>query len=554
MSVHIQEIENKFHITFQPKPYLLDLVKSIPRRYFDYAKKIWTVPLSERESVTAFARRVGASWGDLKMEAYTPPQVFASREMPELEIDIPLKMEMREYQKQGVAYNLLHKRVIVGDTMGLGKTIQAIATAEGAGDGAWLIICPSSLKINWQREIEMWTKNKGLILNTSIKHNFHYYYEAGVAKYFIVNYESLKKYFVEDITIPKGQKLRLNHITFKKNIGLFKGIIIDESHRVKSTATQQSKFTKGICKDKEYILALTGTPVINKPKDLVSQLGILGRMPELFTYTGFTQRYCGGPREASNLKELNGILTQHCFYRRDKQEVLKDLPAKSRQVVICDIDTRKEYDHAVNDLEKYLKDYKGCTDKEIAKKLRGEIMVKIGILKNISARGKIEAFSEFISDTLEQGEKLVVFAHLHEIIDQLTSKFKDAVSITGKHSMEERQMAVDSFQKDPNCKLIICSTKAAGVGLTLTASSRVAFIELPWTFADCEQAEDRCHRFGQQDNVTCTYLLGDRTIDQKIYKLILEKKGIAQEVTGAEDNVEESVVSQLIDLFNSEGI
>lgn len=205
------------------------------------------------------------------------------------------------------------------------------------------------------------------------------------------------------------------------------------------------------------------------------------------------------------------------------------------------------------DLEKYLREYKLATDAQVRKSMKGEIMVRIGILKNISARGKIEAVKEFVDDTLSSGEKLVVFAHLREVIAKLKEIYPHAASITGSDDMPSRQHAVDSFQKDPKCKLIICSTKAAGVGLTLTASSRVAFIELPWTFADCEQAEDRCHRIGQSDNVTCTYFLGSDTIDQKIYQLILEKKNIAKTITGSNEEVEENVISQLIDLFNQDG-
>jgi SWI/SNF-related matrix-associated actin-dependent regulator 1 of chromatin subfamily A len=559
MGVHIREIGDKFHISFKYLPAFVEMVKAIPGRSFNHEDKSWSVPVAQRDAVRAFANRTHATWGDQKHE-FKAPQVFAPAPMPELDIDIDSLMWSKkhngglfDYQKRGVAYNLLHKRVIVGDTMGLGKTSQAIATAEAAGPGAWLIICPSSLKINWQREIEDWTRHKALILADQIKHNFHYYYQEGFVKYFIVNYESLKKYFVEKINMPKDAKqFRLNYVEFKKQISMFKGVIIDESHRIKSGRTWQTRFSRGICKDKEYRLLLTGTPVVNKPKDLIQQLAAIGRMPELFDYSTFMNRYCAGPKEASNLKELNSVLTQHCFYRRDKQEVLKDLPAKTRTVVITDITTRKEYNDAMRDLEKYLREYKGCSDDQIKKKMRGEIMVTIGILKNISARGKVEAFCDLIESTLEQGEKLIVFANLHEIIDQVTAKFPKCVSITGKHSTEERQRAVDLFQNDPTTKLIVCSIKAAGVGITLTASSQVAFIELPWTFADCEQSEDRAHRVGQKNNVTCTYLLGDKTIDQKIYQIILEKKSIAQAVTGAEDVVEENVVSQLIDLFNQE--
>src|SRR5690606_11857339 len=141
-----------------------------------------------------------------------------------------------------------------------------------------LVICPASLKENWKDEWALWTEHRAMILESKIQHTWDQYFHAGLADVFIVNYESLKKYFVDKIEKPEGKPLRLNHITFNKKIDLFKSVIIDESHRVKELRTQQTKFTKGITTGKDVILALTGTPVINKPKDLISQLGIIDQM------------------------------------------------------------------------------------------------------------------------------------------------------------------------------------------------------------------------------------------------------------------------------------
>lgn len=554
MSVVIEHTPSEYKIVFPYRPRIVTLIKAIPGRRFNHADKSWTVPLTAKREVEKFATQTQATWsyGNKSSTAPAEVKVEAIQDLPELTVDIPtLKMQLFDYQKKGVAYGLQKKRLIIGDQPGLGKTGQAIAIAEGSGHFPVLIICPSSLKINWQREIKQWTGKEAMILDNNTKHNFHFYWQAGMHEYFIVNYESLKKYFVEKIETPKGQKLKLNHITFRKEaVSMFQGVIIDESHRVKSISTQQTKFTKGICNEKPLILALTGTPVINKPKDLISQLGIIGRMPEVITYNEFVNRFCQGPKEASNLPALNKLLTDHCFYRRDKSAVLKDLPAKTRQVVICDITNRPEYIDAEQDLEQYLIEYRNATEAQVIRAMRGEIMVRIGVLKNISARGKVEAVNEHIDDVLASGEKLIVFAHLKEVIHELKKLYPHAVSITGEDDVRDRQYAVDRFQRDAKCNLIICSIKAAGVGLTLTASSRVCFIELPWTFADCEQCEDRAHRVGQTDNVTCTYFLGNNTIDQKIYQLIIEKKNIAKAVTGSEEVIREDVISQLIDLFN----
>lgn len=548
MAGTIFEQGDLYVLDFRYNPSLVSAIKEIPNRRFNHIDKTWTVPKSEQSKLTQLAKKYHLSFGDNKQ----PEQVVAVNPLPELTIDIPLKRELYPFQKNGVAYNLKHKRVLVGDLPGLGKTTQAFATIIAAESFPCLVVCPNSLKENWRREIEQFTYRKAIILQDNIRNSFPLYYEAGVADFFIVNYESLKKYFVLEIKKPdNGRKATLKNIVFDAaKVSMFKSMIIDESHRVKAISTMAAKFCKGIATGKEYILALSGTPVINKPKDLVSQLGIIDQFSVFGNYSKFMDRYCAGPKEASNLKELNSILANNCFYQRKKEEVLKDLPEKTRNVVLCDISTRKEYNDALADLAKYLKDYKEATDEQIMRSMRGEVMVRIGVLKNISARGKMKEVAEHVHDLIDQNQKVVVFAHLKEVIAEFKKVFSEAVSITGDDSLAQRQFAVDRFQNDPTCKIIVCNIKAGGVGITLTASSYVSFIELPWHAADCTQCEDRCHRISQKDNVTCTYFLGKDTIDEWIYQIIASKRDIAGQVTGNEDNTQEIIIDKLYNLFN----
>ena len=138
---------------------------------------------------------------------------------------------------------------------------------------------------------------------------------------------------------------------------------------------------------------------------------------------------------------------------------------------------------------------------------------------------------------------------MKEVVQELKKIFPEVVTVTGEDNATQKQTAVDRFQNDPSCKLIILNYKSGGTGLTLTASSRVAFIEFPWTFSDCEQAEDRAHRNGQKNNVNCYYYLGKDTIDKYMYDVIQTKKGIANGVTGTDDVVKENVVDMAMDLF-----
>lgn len=541
-----------YRIAVKYHPKLIDQIKRIDGRRFDGRTKEWTVPKSSHEQLNRFAG-YAKYFGPVEwMNGNTPKTVedvvYDLPKLKQLEIPHGLKIQPYPYQLEGISRGLELKRFINADAPGLGKTLQSIATINLADAFPCLVICPSALKINWEREWHKFTDKKAMILTDSVKESWSFFWQTGLYQVFIVNYESLKKYFV--LRIKKAERWILRDVEFRQTINLFKSVIIDESHKCKSSATQQAKFTKGISAGKEYVVQLTGTPVVNKPKDLVAQLSILGRMEDFGGYKHFVQRYCSGPNEASNLKELNYNLWHKSMFRREKHEVLKDLPDKVRQTMICEITNRKEYQDAEKDLISYLIKYKDATDEKIQRALRGEVMVRINILRQISARGKIKEVVEFVQDFRENNQKIILFCSLHEVVDGLKKAFPKAVSVTGRENQNEKQAAVDSFQNNPETDIIICSIKAAGVGLTLTAASNVAFIEFPWTYADCVQCEDRAHRIGQKDSVTCYYFLGRNTIDEKVYQIIQMKKGIANAVTGSTEEIPENIVDLVANLFN----
>ena len=544
---------DNFELSFKYKTSIIDRVRQIPGRRFDGAKKVWIVPTRSRVELERMIYQIkqfeNINWvnGTEKKEediAYDIP------ELPDLTVPHNLKIQPYPYQLKGIARGLELKRFMNCDEPGLGKTLQSIATINLADAFPCLVICPSSLKINWLREWEKFTDKKAMILTDKVRDTWTFFFQTGMHQVFIVNYESLKKYFVQRIKKAEGWTLR--DVEFRNSINLFKSVIIDESHRCKSASTQQAKFCKGICNGKEWVIELTGTPVVNRPKDLIPQLAILNRMEDFGGYKPFVNRYCSGQREASNLKELNFNLWQYCMFRREKSFVLTDLPDKIRQVNTCEITNRKEYTDAERDLIMYLQKYKDADDEKIEKALRGEVMVKIGVLRNISARGKVRDVIEFVKDFRENGKKIILFCSLHEVVDQLKRYFPTAVSVTGRESPDMKQRAVDAFQNNPKVDIIICSIKAAGVGLTLTASSNVAFVEFPWTYADCCQCEDRAHRIGQKDSVTCYYFLGRRTIDEKVYRIIQEKKNIANAVTGSTEDIEENIVDMVARIFDTD--
>ena len=171
-------------------------------------------------------------------------------------------------------------------------------------------------------------------------------------------------------------------------------------------------------------------------------------------------------------------------------------------------------------------------------------------LRSLAAKGKVKQAVDFVRVFLDNGKPMILFCSYHEVVDELCRAFPQAVRVTGRDSAVAKQAAVDAFQNG-NSSLIICSIKAAGVGLTLTASSNVAFVEFPWTYADCCQCEDRAHRIGQRDNVTCYYLIGRGTIDPVLYNIIHRKKSIANPIMAADDDIptDELYFDELVNSF-----
>ena len=466
-----------------------------------------------------------------------------------------LKVEPYQYQQEGILYGLDKKRLIIGDEPGLGKTLQSIGIVDTANAYPCLVVCPSSLKINWQREFEKFTDKSAMILDNNTKATYGYFLTMGVHQVAIVNYESLKKYFVWDIK-SNGKTFRLKDVVFSEFISVFKSIIIDESHRVKDTSAQQTIFTKGIAVGKEYVIMLSGTPVVNRPNDLVAQLSIMNRLKDFGGYNKFIADFCTDPKDknaqpAVPLTELSKKLYENCMIRREKSKVLPQLPDKTRIDLYVEISNEEEYRLAVNVLAEYLRQYTECTDRDIRRKMRMEALVRFMTLRSLATIGKVKQAADFIKNHLANGKKLIVFCALHEVVDMLQKIFPNAVTVTGRDTATSKQNSVDAFQNDPDVMLIICSIKAAGVGLTLTSSSSVAFLELPWTYADCCQCEDRAHRIGQKDNVTCYYLLGRGTIDSTIYGLIHKKKSIANEIMNSDDDIptDEMYFDELVNLF-----
>ena len=540
--VHL--VDNQIAFEFDYNKDLIDVIKDIPRRRWNSKTKMWMVP----QTSFSEAMLVASHW-DFEVDEEVVKivdeaiikggqrEVASSAQDSDIEIEglatenaLGQKLELRPFQKAGVAYATDVRRCFIADEMGLGKTVQALASIQHEDAFPALVVCPASLKTNWDRETKMWLPGKTTHIVDS---------KAGVknADVVIINYDILTKNEEKLIAMP------------------FKSLIFDESHYAKNNKAKRTQALKRIAQSipsSGMILALTGTPVLNRPIELVAQLEVLDTIDEFGGSWDFRQRYCKAVntgfgwdfKGASNLDELNDILRRTCYVRRNKEDVLTELPDKARYTIPLTLtgEGYKNYRMAeAGVLEYFAGDGR---DGNSAQQL-GQIMT----LKRLAGEGKVDTACEWIDTFLDSTDrKLVVFAHHISVVDAIAQKYGN-LRVAGKDSQQARQQAVDTFQNDPKARVIVLNMKAGGVGLTLTSASDVLFVEQGWTPAEHDQAEDRCHRIGQNDNVSAWYLLAEETVDTDIYRLIEEKRKVVDAVTDGEDQETSSILNDLVKSF-----
>jgi len=438
----------------------------------------------------------------------------------DIEVPSPEGLEYLPFQKAGIAYAQDRDDVLIADDMGLGKTIQAlgIVNADETIQNV-LVVCPASLKINWQREAEKWLVRDMpvTVINGTKKKTMP---DGGVV---VMNYDILSKHRPWIDTI------------------LWDLIVYDESHMLKNGKSLRSKKALGFWhRDPEKRIApikarrrvfLTGTPILNRPSELWTTVHSLA--PEQFpSWKQFVQRYCAAYEGrwgwdvsgASNLDELQDKLRSLFMVRRLKADVLTELPPKMRQVIVFPAKQsiiRREKKYAAT-----LKD------------VLGEVSVppiafeKMSKARHESALDKVDAAVEHIVAVLEEQNKVVVFCHHRDVLARLVAALAayNPVKLQGGDSAADKQAAVDRFQTDPGCGVFVGSIQAAGVGITLTAASLAVFVELDWTPGIMTQAEDRLHRIGTEGSVLIQHLVFDQSIDARMAEALVEKQAVIEQV------------------------
>lgn len=424
------------------------------------------------------------------------------------------------FQKAGIYFmSHLAPRSLCGDMPGMGKTVMTSGVINECEDvRKVLVVCPASLRVNWQQEIEKWVFRP-------------------LDRLEIVSYDSVwrEKYFKALLS----EKWDL--------------MVLDEAHCIKEPKSKRSVACTTLSANTRRLIALTGTAVKNKVKDVYNVIKVVNH--KLFPdFNSFGLRYCAGFLQnislfdrktmkyvtkkvwnfdgASNVDELQDILRSTVMIRRSKEEALPQLPRKRRQVIEipADFKSLKEenklwkevcdevgYDKAVKSLE----DGVGVAFSKMAKER-----------KNV-AMDKVEVVIKYMHELMETIDKVVLFAHHKDVVSALFDGLKafNPVKYVGGMSDKDKDKAVKSFQNDPNCRIFIGNIVAAGVGLTLTASSTVVFAEASYVPSELTQAEDRCCRIGAvAGSILVQYIVLQNSLDSEMLKKVIKKQEIADRV------------------------
>lgn len=523
--VTIDQVGAHLRIQFLYDEDLVETVKLIPGRKYDKPTRSWHVPPACLPFVLAHfpaARYVGKVSDEAKrLWGFWAASNEKGRVFDQNGFDPPGR-PLLAFQRAGVAMLSKLDRALLGDQMGLGKSMAALVLAQLRSPKRVLILCRADLKRNWAKELQLAYPGE-----------------------FCGGFESMAKWVIESYdTVWRERAL-------KTLLGrTFDVCILDEIQMVKSLNAKRSQGVYQIVERIPVRYGLTGTPMENRPLDLPGVLIALGYLTPGARW-GFQNRYCD-PEEtyfgtnfngASNLKELHRVL-KFFMVRRLKEDVLQDLPAKIYTDDVFDLSVNSSYWKAEEDYKKFIRDIK--SGKVGASKLaRHDALLELG---RQSALAKVDVAEERVRAALDSGLKVLFFSTFRDPIKELASRFgPSAVSFTGEMAPEDRARLVEKFQSNEFIRALFATTGAGGTGFNLTAAKIVMFLDIPWNPSKKEQAEDRAHRIGQDRGLQVVNLIAKDTIDERMVWLNAQKHlvisqaidGEAKEFEGSEGLLEE---------------
>lgn len=516
-----------FYIGFSYDPALVAAVKKFTGAGYNPQNKEWYVPFSlvTLNSLMKWLKdnefEEGMHYTPSKrvVDFVEPPELITPDTVLQACRELNFKRVPRSYQCEGVAYMINHGNCINGDDCGLGKTAQTILTIELLGGFPALIISPASVKYNWKKEWGKWNPERSVgVVERKKKKPDTSVWECDVV---VINYDILGERNMEKPTAKFKELLKR----------LWVSCAIDEIHFLKNEKALRTKMAKKITKRIPNVWGLTGTLTQKKPADLIQPFKIIRRFDDIFGDTlEFKFRYCNAKNTMfgfdysgfSNLEELHELLRMGGYIRRNKRDVLTELPPLIEQTIEVPITNLKEYQRAENDLINYLEKI----DIERANNaVNAPHLVMVNTLKNLSIQGKLSFIKTYIKEWLEanEDEQLLIFGVHREPLQALAEDFKAPV-IQGGVSSEQKQRIVNEFSQK-KCRLLFANIKSAGTGTDGLQEncSNLVYIELPDNSTDLEQTNSRLERMGQKNSIIITYLLSLDTIDVEMRETVKDK-------------------------------
>ncbi|RZF34038.1 hypothetical protein LSTR_LSTR013433 [Laodelphax striatellus] len=475
---------SRFKVQMEYNQKALDVFKTIPGKMYDSKSRDWNFPLTEYKTLISKCEGLKPQIVINPLPQFIVKHFISRRNDDSTEsykgIDISsvestLRNYLYPFQIEGVQFGVSKNgRCLIADDMGLGKTIQALGIASYyRSDWPLLIVCPSSMRYQWLEDVCR-------LLPSVPMHNIFVlktgkdYIEESLVKVLILSYDLLG---------------RMAKLLSSVKFGV---IILDESHSLKSGASQRSKTALDMVKNLSRVVLLSGTPALSRPVELYTQL--VAMQPNFFgNFREYAKRYCDAKQSrfgwdnsgSSHVDELKIVLESKFMIRRLKQDVLTQLPSKVRQVIILNSDTIKT--------SKEMKSFHETLTQE--KLTHSEKRSQMMLYYGETGKNKLKAVCEYIEKLIEENKKFLCFAHHREVLDgvsqTLIKKGVKFIRIDGKVQTDERKRLCDEFQMDANCRTAVLSIKAANTGLTLTSAQLVVFAELFWNPGHLSREEAR---------------------------------------------------------------
>jgi hypothetical protein len=560
---------------------LREWVKGLDDRRWDAANKVWLLldPASLPKGVLKEAgfSVVGEDGQPIKRgDVIVPRRVRPKLDEADLAIPEWFGLELYDYQHTG-AIMVAAGRSALCDVPGLGKTRQGLAAAAALGARRTLILCPPVVVTHWEREVTqsgLGVERAALAATapaggsekeepaalpnlappepTGVAGSTSILSDAIVPN--VSTFRSGRKapalpdagvVVVPDTLVAARPSLASQLVAWCPDV-----MIYDEAHRAKTWDSRRSRVARRLAAVSTHVICASGTPLFANPTELAPLLAMTGHLDEVFGGKAeFCERYAKQnkykawkPRR-DRLPELRRKLDASVWVQRNKDQVATDLPAKSRRADWVDVDTsdyNAAYQEVVAQVDQWLDSYAGRPDDEAIEEWCGGQLGLISVLRRAAGLAKVEYATEMVAEWVAANTEidsngravctrpLVVWTHHRVVTEAMAASVPLAVGgagvIAGGTSHNERARLVDDFQAGL-IPVLVCSIAAAGVGITLTRASDMVFVETDWTPALITQAEDRCHRIGQENHVTATTLIAPGTLDEHIQS-VLRKKAI----------------------------